>query len=162
MVSQLKDPTLAKTEDAMSKRVPPALQPALQKIMVAGRNMMYAPTHQGGTLANQVLAKPGDPLRNIAEGVVKLMLVMYKQSNKTMPLQAAIPATYMLLMEGLDYAESSGHIKVDSKAISAATKDCGALMLQAFNITPQMIKTVQQNPQMNPSMRKGSIIKGGA
>ena len=96
-------------------KLPPELQNAYDKVVVAGMKMMFSKETQGDML--KVLEQEGPMYQKLGEGVATLMLTMFMQSNQTMPPQVIIPAGIELLVQAADFIRKSGLGKVTNQDV---------------------------------------------
>ena len=87
-------------------KLPPAKSHALDRIIIAGMRIMFsAQTHQ---MMLQELQAPGAISDKLAQGITKLILLMLKESNGTMPPDLFIPAGTILLAKAAEFLNQSG------------------------------------------------------
>ena len=92
-----------KTNSAnMVKVMPPQMRDAYQRVVVAGKKMMYAPETaeaiQGIILDDEV------PMPNkLGEGVANLVVMMDNQGNGTIPKDILVPVGVTLMFEAADH-----------------------------------------------------------
>lgn len=148
MLSKQTNPTLAKTEAAITAKIPTKLKSAFSKAVTVGLKMMYS--DQGSQVMKDQLNKSPDYARNVAEGAAKLVGEMFKQSKNTMPIKIAMPAAVMLMCEGLDFLEKAGKVKVTPELVATATKYLSEFVLQLFGVSQDKLhQLVQQRQQTN-------------
>lgn len=129
---------LQKTEDATRQNIKPAqLQPVVEKLVEAGRKIMYSPDTRD-MLVDQ-LSGDGDMAENIGGGIAKLMGILLNQSKGTAPMQALIPAGTILLCEGMQLLEDAGKIKVDLPLFEDCMQAMASNLLQLLGVTPDKI-----------------------
>lgn len=139
------NPLLEKVSQALLAKVAPENRNTVQKIVLAGEKVMHSPqTHQ---MMTAQLSKPGDPAQNAGEGVAKLMGLLFKESKGTMQMKTAVPASQLLLFEGLDFMEQTGKIKVSNELIASASKALSGYFLQLFGVTPEKLAQLKQKAQ---------------
>lgn len=118
-------------------KMPPALQEAYQRVVLAGMKVMFSEqTHQ---LMLKEMDGPGDIAEKLGRGVAGLMLLLFKQSNKTIPPQVMIPAGMDLLMQAADFVRQTNMAQVQNKDISDATEIMVGTLIQAFGGKPQNV-----------------------
>jgi hypothetical protein len=87
----------------MRKIMGPQLGNAYDRIVVAGRKMLYAP--ESAETVKKILTDDQIPLKNkLGEGVANLMVMMDNTANGTMPKEALVPAGITIMFEAADYA----------------------------------------------------------
>lgn len=100
----------------MVKVMPPQMRDAYQRVVVAGKKMMYAPETaeaiQGIVLDDQV------PMPNkLGEGVANLVVMMDNQGNGSIPKDILVPVGVTLMFEAADYLFEVG-MEVTEKDLS--------------------------------------------
>ncbi|MES2183041.1 MAG: hypothetical protein V4505_00715 [Pseudomonadota bacterium] len=135
------NPLLQKTEDAIMSRVnPPQLQPVVQKIVDAGKKVMYSPETRD--LLIKQLSALGEPAEVIGAGVAGLLGILVNQSKGTIPMQAGIPAATILLCEGLDLLEQAHSVQVTPDFLAECMQDLSSALLQAAGVTPEKLQAL--------------------
>jgi ABC-type dipeptide/oligopeptide/nickel transport system ATPase subunit len=126
-----------------SMQIPPQLQGAYQKIVLAGMKVMFDKnTHQ---MAMQELEKQGPVSDNLAEGIINLMALLWQKSNKTMPPQLIIPAGITLLMEAADFIKKSQIVPIEPQDLGDATQKFVMGIMKKFGLNPDaVIQKAQQ------------------
>ncbi|MFI4938922.1 MAG: hypothetical protein ACHP7O_01035 [Burkholderiales bacterium] len=140
MLGKTNNPLLQQTEQAVQAKVSPQMQNTLQRAVVAGLTVMYSPQSHQIMLAQ--LTKPGDPAQNVAEGVAKLIGVLYRQSRSTMPIPIMIPAAMILMCEGLDFLSKANGTQITPQLVAQCTQDVGQFMLKLLGISQQQMHQV--------------------
>jgi hypothetical protein len=144
-IMQNENAVLARVEQAIMAKVDPKAKSAVMRIVAAGMKVMFSQqTHE---LMLQTINKPGDMIENVADGVAELMILMYKQSRGTMPVDAAIPASVILLCHALDYMAKAGKIQISNDVVAQATKAMMAYLMQRMGITPDKMQAVGAKAQ---------------
>lgn len=140
--------------DSQNKRlskVDPKLVGSIKKAVMAGETIMYK---SKSDILTQQLSKSDDVAHNVGEGATKLVTILYQQSKKTMPMNVMGPTAFLLMLEGLDFLEKAGKIKVTPELLAEATQDFGSSFLQLFGVTPQKMQSMiaaKQGGQPQPS-----------
>jgi hypothetical protein len=157
MLGKTTNPLLQKAEQAAQSKIPAQFQNAFQRIVTAGLKVMYSPqTHE---MMVQEMNKPQPIEASAAEGVAKLMGILWHEGKGTLPMQAMIPAAVVLLCEGLDFAEKAGKAKVTPQILAEATKQCMSDLMQILGITPQKIQAAAaQAKQSQPAAPARGLI----
>ena len=127
-----------KVANAMIAKTPEQYQDALQRVVAAGKKLMYSKeTHQ---MMVEELAD--DPIRGAGEGAVTLMSILMKESRNTIPGPAFMPAMVILLMDALDFVAQTKNIEIGSDEIGQATEAMTEAMLSGLGITPEHLNEV--------------------
>lgn len=156
MLGKTTNPLLQKTEQQTEAKVLPKFKGAFDRIISAGLKVMYSPeTHD--MMVSQ-LGEQNPPEINVGEGVAKLMGILWHEGKGTLPMQAFIPASLILLCEGMDFAEKAGKIQVTPDTLAAATKELMSSLMQILGITPEKIQAAKAQAQpAQQAARKGII-----
>lgn len=129
----------------VEKSVKPADQQNYQKIIQAGMKLLYIQqTHQ---MLMQGLDQEPDKIKAVAEGMVAILGLMFKESRNTMPPVPMIQAGMSLLLNVLDFLEQGGMIQVTADDLSRATQIYMDTLLPKLGITPQMMQNVMAKTQ---------------
>lgn len=138
-------PQLQKVEREIMARVPGQLRSAVDRLVTAGMHVMFDPkTNQ--MLLQQVDKPGGAATDNVAQGIAALMSILKNQSKGPFPMQAVMPAAYMLMCQALDFMGKTGRMEVTDDEIADTFSALSAYMGQKMGVTAQ---TVQQARQMS-------------
>jgi hypothetical protein len=131
------NPILEQAKAAVLKKADPRLAPAINKTVQAGKQVMYAPQTR-----DQLIAALGDGSNpeSIGAGIAKVLAVLFRKSNGTLPMQVGVPAATLLLLEALQFIEDAGKAQVTPDMLAACTKAMGSAVLQMFGITPEKLQ----------------------
>lgn len=165
MLGKTTNQLLQKTEQAIEAKVPANLKAAFERTVTAGLTIMYSAS--SNKHMQEQLSKPGDPLQNVGEGAAKLVGILYRQSNHTMPVSIAAPVAIVFMCEALDFLEQSGKVQVNADTIEQATQDTAAFMLQLLDVSQDKLHQVlakgqsqdapEPEPTAAPAPRAGII-----
>lgn len=134
-------------------KVPPNMQPALEKIEMAGKKVMYSKeTHQ---LVMQAIQGPGPLDARLGKAIADLMAILYQQSNKTMPPQLILPAAVLLFCDALLFLMQANQID-DQFDVGAALETAVTMTLQKFGIKPDQVQ-----PMIEKFTKGGMINSAG-
>ena len=116
--SRLNNPLLQEAEDKVYSQLEPETKQNVDKIIVAG---MAAALDKGpnGILAS--LKQSKDPISDAAKGAVALVQVLRKDAKGVMPMKAFVPASNILMLRALDFADRGGIVKVGNEELVRAT-----------------------------------------
>lgn len=128
-------------------KLPPELQNAYERVVVAGMKMMFSKETNKYMLKQ--LEGPGSMAEKLGNGIAELMLALFMQSNKTMPPQVIVPAGTELLVQAADFIRKGGIAKVTNRDIGDGIQIMMAKVFQAFGIDPN--KLFQKIGQFDPS-----------
>lgn len=167
MINKKANPLLVKTEEAVRAKVPPAQMKAFEKIVAAGVKVMFAESMH--KLILQQFQSADNPADAAGEGTAKLMGILISQSKGTMPMEAGLPASDVILLEVLDMLEELGKLKVDKDTLAEAAQSKASALMQLFGITPQKLdemmakakpqeqQQAQPEPAQQPQQPRGLI-----
>jgi hypothetical protein len=154
MLGNTQNPLLMKTEQETAAKVLPKFKNSFERIIAAGLKFMYSKETHDEMVG--ILNAKRPPEINVGDGVGKLMGILWNEGKGTLPMQAYMPAAAVLLCEGMDFAEKAGKIQVTPQTLAAATKECYAIVLRQFGVTPekmqQMLAQQGKGGQGMPSM----------
>ena len=78
----------------------------LQRIVVAGKKVMYSPqTHH---LMQQQMAAPGPIAQKLGQSIAGLLGILMKESQNSIPPKLLIPAGMVLVADAADFLNKSG------------------------------------------------------
>lgn len=107
------------------------------RILQAGTKVIY----DKATFAelSKSIRQAQDPVTEIAEGMIGILGILYKQSRKTMPIPPMVMAGMSILLDALDFAEQAGLVKIDKAQLNKATTHYLNSLLPKFGLTPDKI-----------------------
>lgn len=121
--------------------MPPSLAPAYEKIVAAGMKVMFDPKTHGQML--QLMQEPGPLEQKLGTGIAGLMLLLYTQSNRTMPPQLIIPAGIELLLHAVDFLKKSGQ-DVPNEVVAEGIALMVQTLMQKFGLDPAKLQAKLQ------------------
>ncbi len=148
------NPLLQQAEVKVEAAVKPEMKNAYNRIVAAGMKAAYDKTSHASMM--QSLANSKDPIHDVAVGAVGLMMILYKESHNTMPPAAMPQAGMTLLLNGLDYLEKIGKIKVDAGMIDQATKIFLGTIMPKLGLTPDVM--AKANQRVNAAKNDPAIM----
>jgi hypothetical protein len=128
------------TQENVSKNIkmPPELQKAYDKVVIAGMKMLFSKeTHR---IMLKELQRGGPLADRLGKGIAGLMLILYKESNATMPPAVIIPAGIELLMQAVDFLRKTGLEKVTNKDIGDGMEQMITIIAQKFGASPDKLQ----------------------
>jgi hypothetical protein len=138
----LDDPVLKQIEQGIEQSVPAEHRKMYDSIVVAGMNVMFS--KETSQMMDQQLAAQGDPVTNVADGIAKLIVIVFNES-KQQPDQfapAAGLASITLMCQALDYAEQAKGIEVTPELAAQCTKLTVTKVMEKFGISQQQLDQV--------------------
>lgn len=136
----MRNPLLAKTEQAIEAKVPADLEQYVSRIVTAGITAAFSPQSHGQIF--QGLDQSVDKVHDIAMGTVGLMLILSKQSKDTMPKAPMLYAGLILMLHGLDYLEQTMQIPIGNDEIAKATQIFMPVMQEKLGLTHDKLKAM--------------------
>lgn len=131
----LKNPLLKQAQTKIESGVQD--RDAYNRILQAGTKVIY--DKATFTELSKGIRQAQDPVTEIAEGMIGILGILYKQSRKTMPIPAMVMAGMSLLLDALDFAEQAGLVKIDKAQLNKATAHYLNSLLPKFGLTPDKI-----------------------
>lgn len=150
----LNDPVLKQIEQGIEEKIPPDLKDAYLAIVVSGMQVMFS--KETSELLDKTLSMQGDMVSNIAQGIAKLLTLVYNESKKSVPeggeggmdVRMAVPAGITLMCQALDYAEQTKGVEITPEMAAEATKQTMMATLKAFGISEDQVnQTIQAGQQ---------------
>lgn len=155
------DPILAQVERGIEEQVPADLRQGYDAIVLSGMDMMFNP--KTADLMNQQLAQSDDIVNNVAEGIAKLMVILYNESKGAFSIPAAGMASITLMAQALDYWEKTGGGEITEDMVAQATKATMMQVLEKFGITGDQLQQVMAAGQQAQAGGAGAEpAQGGA
>ena len=128
------------TQEAISSNIkmPPELQKAYDKVVIAGMKVMFSKeTHR---IMLKELQRGGPLADRLGKGIAGLMLLLFNESNKTMPPAVIIPAGMELMMQAVDFLRKSGLEKVTNQDIGDGMEQMISIIAQKFGASPDSLQ----------------------
>jgi hypothetical protein len=127
------------TLEAIQKNIkmPPELQEAYERVVVAGMKVMFSKeSHQ--IMLKEIQAE-GEVSEKLGRGITGLMLLLFKESNQTIPPQVIIPAGVELLVQAADFVRKSGVDEITNADIGDAIEVFITMILDKFGADSKQI-----------------------
>lgn len=128
-------------------KLPPELQQAYERVVVAGMKMMFSKETNKYMLKQ--LEGEGTMAEKLGGGIAELMIALFLESNKTMPPQVIIPAGTELLVQAADFINKSDLAEVTNRDVGDGIQMMMSLIFRQFGIDPD--KLMQKIDQFDPS-----------
>lgn len=125
-------------------QLPPDMKAAYDKIIKAGLKVMFDPKTQDQTI--EFMRGEGDMGQKVGEGVAAVMVLLFKESNETMPPQLVIPAGIELVVHAADVARNGGMDMTDNDIAEAMGVMVETVMKQ-FGVDPAQLQTANSGLQ---------------
>lgn len=139
--------------------IPPELQEAYDRVVVAGMKVMFSKeTHR---IMLKEMQKGGPASERLGQGIAGLILTLFKESNETMPPQVMIPAGVELMMQAVDFIRKTGMEEITNEDIGGAMEIMIRTILQAFGMKPEQFEQML-NQFDNTNVDAAAQQMGGA
>lgn len=118
-------------------KLPPELQKAYERVVLAGMKMMFS--KETNKMVLKAIDGPGSNAEKLGTGIAELMMMMFAQSNKTMPPQVIIPAGTELLVQAADFVNKSDLMDVTNKDVGDGVQIMMSLIFKQFGVDPDKL-----------------------
>jgi hypothetical protein len=102
------------------KDIPANLQPVFDKIVLSGMRIMFDKSSH--KLMLDELEQPGPLAQRLSNGTIKLMYMLWQQSNKTIPPQLMVPATLVLTLRAFQFLQESQDPEATKEVLGQAVE----------------------------------------
>jgi len=124
----------------MVKVMPPEMRDAYQRVLVAGKKMMYAP--ETAEAIHGLILDDTVPMANkLGEGTANLVVMMDNQGNGTIPKDVIIPVGVSLMFEAADYLFECG-MEVTEKDLSDGMEMMVYSVFKSYGIPEDQVDKV--------------------
>lgn len=129
-------------------KVPPGLQEAYERVVIAGMKVMFSKeSHQ---FMLKEIQGQGPVAQKLGMGVAGLVLLLFKESNETIPPEVIIPAGVELIMQAVDFVRQTEMGEITNKDIGDAMEIMIQTVLEKFGVNPaQMEQMLNQYDNTN-------------
>ncbi len=119
------------SKDIESKiQLPPELRNAYERVVAAGMKVLFSKqTHK--YMLDQLQA-PGSNAEKLGQGIAKVMVFLFNESNGTMPQEVIVPAAMLLVMKAADFINESGKGKITDEEIGQAMEILVDALFEGF------------------------------
>lgn len=128
------------TPEAVTKgiKMPPELQDAYDRVVLAGMKMMFDKQSHGAMLRS--LQGQGTMAEKLGKGIAGLMLIMVKESNSTMPPSVIIPAGIALMMQAVDFMKKTGLAEPTNQEVGDGMEIMITTLMEKFGASPDKLQ----------------------
>lgn len=126
---------LAKMVSAM----PPKMRTAFEKVVLAGKKVMYSKETQ--SVVNQFLDADMPVANKLGEGIANLVVMLDNKSNGAIPKDVMIPAATVLLFDAADFLKQTGE-KITAADIGKAYELMFYGIYMAYGMQPEQVDQV--------------------
>ena len=88
----------------------------------------------------QFMDEEGPADEKLGKGIAGLMLILFKESNETIPPQVIIPAGVQLLIKAAEFAKQSGMGEISNKDVAGGIELMIAIIMEKFGVDPSQFK----------------------
>ena len=112
------------------------VQVPYQKVVLAGMKVMFSKeTHE---MVLEQMQASGPMGVKLGKSIAGLMLLLFQQSNKTLPPQLLVPAGAYLMAQAADYVKKSGQ-PVSSMDVAQGMEIMVDTLLHQFGVDPNKL-----------------------
>ena len=119
-------------------KMPPELQEAYERVVIAGMKVMFSKESHKFMLKE--LQREGPMDQRLGNGIAGLMLLLVKESNNTIPPEVIIPAGMKLMMEAVDFMRETGLGQPTNAEIGGGMQIMISTILEKFGIAPDKME----------------------
>jgi hypothetical protein len=119
-------------------KMPPELQEAYERVVIAGMKVMFSKESHKFMLKE--LQREGPMDQRLGKGIAGLMLLLVKESNNTIPPEVIIPAGMKLMMEAVDFMRNTGLGQPTNAEIGGGMQIMISTILEKFGIAPDKME----------------------
>jgi hypothetical protein len=103
-----------------SIQLPPELQDAYDRVVAAGMKVLFSKETHASML--EQLEAPGDMPTKLGEGIARVIVFLFNESNGTMPQEVIVPAGILLVLKAAEFINKSNLGKVSDEEIGTAVE----------------------------------------
>ena len=119
-------------------KMPPELQEAYERVVIAGMKVMFS--KESHKVMLKELQREGPMDQRLGKGIAGLMLLLVKESNNTIPPEVIIPAGMKLMMEAVDFMRETGLGQPTNAEIGGGMQIMISTILEKFGIAPDKME----------------------
>jgi hypothetical protein len=119
-------------------QIPPELQDAYDRVVVAGMKVMFSKESHKFMLKE--MQGQGPVAERLGKGIAGLMLILFKESNETIPPEVIIPAGIELLMRAVDFVRRTDLGEVTNQDIGDGMEIMVTTILENFGVKPDQFR----------------------
>lgn len=138
------DPIIARVRQG----IPPQLQPIYDKAVLSGMRIMFDKNSFEMTMAE--LKQPGPLAERIANGIIKLVYILWTQSNKTLPPQIIVPVTLTLALKAFAFTQMVQDPEANKETLGEATAQAVQGVMDRFGATQDKLPGLVKGPGAAP------------
>lgn len=111
-------------------KMPPELQEAYERVVLAGMKIVFNEKTEN-ILMTQING-PGDTGEKLGKGIAGLMLLLFQESNKTIPPAVIIPAGVDLLVQTAEFLKKGNLVEVAPDDVGQGIEVMVSVLLEKF------------------------------
>lgn len=119
-------------------KMPPELQEAYERVVIAGMKVMFS--KESHKVMLEELQREGLMDQRLGKGIAGLMLLLFKESNETMPPAVIIPAGMKLMMEAVDFMRETDLGQPTNAEIGGGMQIMISTILEKFGVAPDKME----------------------
>lgn len=124
--------------------IAPEIQDIYDKCIFNGRRIMFDQETFGET--SKYLDGPEPMAQKIANGVVAVVMIMWKKSNETLNPKVIVPVTLGLTLDAFEFLQKAGNKEATKQVLGEATDLATTTIMEKFGVSQdQLGSLVQQN-----------------
>jgi hypothetical protein len=147
--TSIDDPILKQIEDQIEANVPQEAKRAYQACIIAGMRVMY--DEKTNQMMDEQLQQSDDIVKNVSEGIAKLVTILYSESQQKLPIPVLALASIALMAQALDYGEKKFGFQITPELVAECTKATTFAVLGAFGIDQGQIEAQMAKSQQGQS-----------
>jgi hypothetical protein len=122
--------------------VPDELREPYERIVIAGQKVLYS--EETESLVREAFQGDAPVEQKLAKGIRDLMVLLWQESNHSMPPQLIIPAAVELLTEAADFVNETGLEQVNEQQLGEAMRLMIGMVMDTFGVTQERLQQAQQ------------------
>ena len=124
--------------------IDPQLQDMYEKCIVNGRRIMF--NSDSFKQTSKYLEGEGPMAQKIADGVVAVFLLIWKESNQTLNPKLVVPVTLGLTLDAFEFLQKSNNPEATKEVLGEAVEMATSKIMDKFGVPPdQVAQLVEQN-----------------
>jgi hypothetical protein len=129
----------AKELDKMTKMMPPKMRQAFERIVLAGKKIMYSKETQ--PVVDKFMNSDAPVAEKLGLGVANIIVMIDNKANGAVPKDILIPAATVLLFDAADFLRKTGET-VTVSDIGNAYEMMFFGIFQAYGMEPDQVEQV--------------------
>ena len=143
----------------MIEVMPPEMKQAFQKVVLAGKKMLYSPDTR--EMINEVLNSEAEMGEKLGAGIANLMIMMDNQAQGAIPKDVMIPAATVLLFDAADALKQSGET-ISAEELGQAYEIMFYNIFAGYGAQPEQVDKVLDGQKQEAPKQGGMLAQAGA